>query len=396
MKRIFLIPLALCAFLVPILSNATLCDAQQVTGPQNLLTQSSSENKIEVEIQIGIYEIDVSNLSAEVDIVLTVRFPYKREIDNLDIWITGGGDASISCTLLERENTRTSYMGTYSRTHWLIGGSPEFYPFESYYINFPIFPHISQWEFDFGFIFGERSSASFQGDKTRDLMRTFKTKDAINAVQVSFENYGITTYGPEGQYIENYPMLRVHIEKEERFGILILSPVFLAYAFLASSFMIKVPGAPKRKRDLGVNLRNRLTIYLALFAFSIGFFFSIGSISPSELSLAAVLGLNLSICVSLSGIFSIASNTISKNLNLVALISCAVSTYLVLWSQFLGGTTIVSITLGVPILIFLIPALIICWLHRTEFKVVKNELMKGVRKSSSKLKRKGAKKGLST
>lgn len=394
MKKIFWISfLAFFVILIPTLSNATLCDTQQVTGPQNLLTQSSSENKIEIMIQVGIYEIDLSNLSAEVDIVLTVQFPYERESDDLDVWIAGGGDASISCTLLERDNTKTSYTGTHSRTHWLIGGNPELYPFESYHINFPIFPSTSQWEFDFGFIFGERSSASFQGDKRRALTEIFKTENESNIVQVSFKNYPLSTVGLEGQYQEYYPMLRVHIEREERFGTLILSPVFFAYAFLVFSFMIKVPESPKRKRDLGGSLRNRLTIYLVLFTFSIGFFFSIGSISPYSfvLSLAEVLVLNLSICVSLSGIFSIVSSTTFKNLNLAALISCVVSTYFVLWSPFLGNMTMpVLIVLLIPMLIFLIASAVsmLLWLHRAEFKVVKNELMKGLRRIGRKLKRK--------
>lgn len=352
MKRIFLVSLTFCTFLVPILSNATLCDAQPVTGPQNLLTQSSPENKIEMDIRVWIHDVNLTNLGAEVTIFLKVQFPYKRVSDNLDVWLFGDGEASISCTLSERDNTRTSYIGWHDQTRWLIQGNQEFYPFENYYTRFKIFPYLEPWEENYGFIFSENSGACFSGDKGAALKKTFKTTEN-GRIPISPENYSELVFGKK-----NYPMLRVHIEKEERFGILILAPVFLAYALLASSFMIKVPGAPKRKRDLGVNLRNRLTIYLALFAFSIGFFFSIGSISPSELSLAAVLGLNLSICVSLSGIFSIASNTISKNLNLVALISCAVSTYLVLWSQFLGGTTIVSITLGVPMLIFLVPVLL--------------------------------------
>lgn len=377
MKKIFLISfLAFIVILFPIFSNATVCNGQQVTGPQNLLTRSSPENKIEIMIQVGIYDIDTTNLSAEVDIHLNIVIPENRKQDNLDVWIAGGGDANLVCARIWRTSEATGYSGDYPITHWLIGGNPELYPFESYYIRFPIIPFLAKGELDFGFIFSEDSSASFQGDKTRALMKTFKTKgDGLNEVKVSFENYSITVYGLEGQYLENYPMLRVQIERRESFGFLILSPIFLAYAFLVSSFLIKVPDAPERKKGINGGLRNRLTIYLALFALSIAFFFSVRTIAPYPvvLSLMEIFVINLSICVSLCGIFSIVSNRLLRNLNLAALISCVLATFLVLWSQFLESTIMpVLITLLVPILVFLIPTLylLFSWLRRGGFKEV--------------------------
>jgi hypothetical protein len=301
-----------------------------------MLSTSSSENKIEVLVQVGIYDIDPSNMSAEAHVHLNVIFPYKRSNENLLVLMPGG--PSITCSLALQTENSTNYSGDSDITQWLISGTPELYPFESYSIDFPVVPLISKYEENFGFIFSTSSLATFTGDKTRTLVTKFTTNgNSYGSLQVTLENYAMATASPEGSSTENYPMLVVHTARRENFGILILSPVFLAYALLASSFMLKVPETRKRSRASRENLRNRLTIYLALFAFSVGFFFYISPLSPIELSIAELIVLNLSICVSLSGVFSIFSDAVQKNLNALALIACIISTTLVLILQLPPG-----------------------------------------------------------
>lgn len=339
--------------LVQVFSNdVALCNSQQIIDPQNLLSQSSLENKTEVYLQIGVYEVDLLNLRAEVEISwLEVRIPENRKSESLNIFVSGGGSTTVLCTLSDRAENYTSYSGSSDRMSWLIGGSPELYPFDLYYMTFSVVhnPILR----DYTYTFDNSSRAYFEGLKARTLAKTFVTNPGYSPPS-TFENRYLP-FDNDGKY---YPVLQVRLERKilGSVALPLLISIIFAYVFLATSFWIKVPDITSSKKRKEGGLGNRLTIYVALFAFSIGSFFSIQSMVPSpyQPSLIGVLVLNLGICVFLAGIFSILANTFLRNLDLATWIFCVVFTFINLWWPFYDNATLpIRIVLGAPILIFL-------------------------------------------
>ncbi len=309
----------ICIFLIEIFSNVSLCESQEMIDSQKKLTQSSSEKTASAILQVEIYRVDTTNLRADVRIsYLAVWIPENLRYDSIAVYVHGGGTLHVLCSLLERRDNYTSYCGSSELTTWFIGGTPELYPFDSYYAEFFLSgPRLDKYDCTLE----DQSIVTFAGVEKESLRRVFFVEKYYRP-PYTFENGTRSA----DNYTVTYSILKTRFERNF-FGSAafpLLFSILLAYVFLGSSFLIKVPDFSVGGRKKDDKLRVRLMVYVALFAFSIGVFFPLQSMVPTpyQSSLIGITILNLSICVLWAGILSIFANKLLKNLDFYIWILC--------------------------------------------------------------------------
>jgi hypothetical protein len=99
------------------------------------------DDAVDIWIVVGITDIDQNQKTATLEVYVHVlNYPYN--LTQIEVWISGGGYSTISCT-----NTyavpasivpRFGYEGMSNITLWSLQGWSETYPFDSYLISFNV------------------------------------------------------------------------------------------------------------------------------------------------------------------------------------------------------------------------------------------------------------------
>ncbi len=341
-----LILVTVCAFIATILLSLVPNDLSQ----QETIPEPIPEKTIEISTFIYVYDVDLVKSSADVSMSLMIVIPENRGGDELSVDMVDSSSTTINCFVEHQSSTETTYYGQSDRISWNIRGGPELYPFESYYLRFVIPQFVSHWENYRLVMSTDMCAAKFAGIRRPILTKIFES-DSTGTLQFSFDNYPVTQPSREGEKQIYFPEVDVHLQRQVTYGTLVLAPVFFAFAFLIFSFLIRVPSKDKTSE----NLRNRVTIYLSLFAFSMSYFFFSGGAAPqgSVLSFAGILVITLSICLCISGIGTIVSAAFSKNLDPVTLFCCFAVAALVLLTQFPVVETKSPIYIGMILVIIM-------------------------------------------
>lgn len=240
-----------------------------------------------VRLAVHVLDIDQSKKLAEVKIFVFIdNFPYNRT--KIDVWIVGTGSTIVSC-----KNTGTTrgnewyYQGESNQTAWLLEGTGEIFPFDSYNLRFVIF-HVPLIEDNFSLT-----------SEANELQAFFSEPNAYYLNDLWFLDNGLIPIS------ERKPKeVSFHIQRSSNSQALatiqFLIPIIACYYLLGATLVLD----PKKQ------LAERLRINLSLFVFGPTFFIAIQNFLPyrSSLSFPEFFLTNLMISNTIFGIFSIIGN----------------------------------------------------------------------------------------
>lgn len=233
-----------------------------------------------LSININVLSVHMSNLTATVNVTLQALLPSENEPNFFNIWVSNGIAGGLVDSPLyvpvtsSFEVQRFFYKKTINWNVHLIG-SPNYYPYDSYFLNFTFEVFWSQpnsIRFG-GAFFGDYRLRNIWGDSPVDYY--YNTTDSYGKPLI------ITTI----------------ILVRDGSNMLPIALSILALFFVLGATMFVEPEG---------NLNERVTIFLAVLVFALGFFFSLGSIVPYRhgFTIAETLVLSL---VAGSAIFTIGS-----------------------------------------------------------------------------------------
>lgn len=233
-----------------------------------------------IDISIDFSSIDMQNLTATVDMTTTAYLPSEDEpnIFYIDVYNGLGQNALANAPLFWPVNSsfeaeRFFYENMITWNVHLMG-SPNNYPYDTYFLNFT-----------FNIFWSQPGSLNIQGAyfKDYDLARTWNTPT------ISYQKNVTDSYGR--------PIVIATIDLERNpVSVLPITLLITLLFFVLGGTMFVEP----------TRLNERITVYLAVFVFVAGFFFSLSSLVPFRLGLTVAEILVLSL-VTGSALFVIGS-----------------------------------------------------------------------------------------
>lgn len=240
-----------------------------------------------VRLAVHVLDIDQSKKLAEVKIFVFIdNFPYNRT--KIDVWIVGTGSTIVSC-----KNTGTTrgnewyYQGESNQTAWLLEGTGEIFPFDSYNLRFVIF-HVPLIEDNFSLT-----------SEAHKLQAFFSGPEAYYLNDLWFLENGLIPISERKPKEVSFSIQRS--SNSQALAIIqFLIPIIACYYLLGATLVLD----PKKQ------LAERLRINLSLFVFCPTFFIAIQNFLPyrSSLSFPEFFLTNLMISNTIYGIFSIIEN----------------------------------------------------------------------------------------
>lgn len=243
------------------------------------LAQSpSKENRIDCEVEVEIFDLNVSSRNSTVVIKVSLRNE-TLSYPTVKVLISGGGSAEFYCGSSISEN---EYYGESNATAWRLVSFGEFFPFDFYYLEF----WVQQ-----VYIRNDSDTPRFE-DKvvlsTASSGRVFPSynADALKALWYTSDDLG---HLPVDVKPDRKMSLQITRNSSNAANYALLFPLIAAFVLLGASLALNT-----------CRLRERLTIYVALFAFSPAFLFSIQSYLPFHTSLTILEFLIVALMVSVA------------------------------------------------------------------------------------------------
>jgi hypothetical protein len=253
---------------------------------------ASSDEIVNLDLLVNILEIDTRTNLANIRIsVSTNNFPTNYDQLNVDIF--GGGFAYIEC-----ENAGSNgingwrFQGESEQTSWLLEGTGENYPFNSYTLRFRIDSLT-----DVGGNFTlEQVGAIFIGPNYISMRNTWKTEN-VTLLPIAGT--------PTNEVVFTLEKSQDRLINDVLYS---LAPILGCYYLLGATLILNP------KDDLNARLR----IYLSLFVFSSTFLFALQSFLPfhSSITFPEMLLSNLTVSTAIFTIFSIIANKVNNPWNL--------------------------------------------------------------------------------
>lgn len=254
----------------------------------------NSLNKIGVSFFIKVLDVNDKNKTAKVEILVNIpRYPYNKS--NVGVHVIGSGSAYILCNNTGKvTETEWYYNGKSKEVIWFLQGHGETFPFDTYELPFILRDVEGIDPNNFTLCINDRKFfASFGGKKQYTLLDLWHHD--LNRIPVD-------TIVEENKIIVN-----IHRKFNVRLidFILFLIPIIGCYYLLGLTLIL----------DPQNQIRERLTIYLSLFVFSITFSLNIQPFLPYRtlFSFPEFLLSNLIISITIFGISTLIGN--KKNYN---------------------------------------------------------------------------------
>ena len=247
-----------------------------------LASYEANGESVKVRLIVNVLDIIQSEKLAQIKIVVFItNFPYNES--EVEMMIDAGGIAIVSCSRGGLGPNGWSYHGESDQTVWLLDGSGEVFPFDSYALRFRIL-----WIDFVGENFtllSEGHQAGFDGPRAyylKDLWRT----DTLGLIPIGGNETHEISFTIE-RSVNNLAVAFLEF----------VVPIIACYYLLGSTLMLN----PEKQ------LAERLRIYLSLFVFAPTFLFAIQKFLPYRSSLAfpELLLLNLVVSNAILGIFSV-------------------------------------------------------------------------------------------
>lgn len=250
----------------------------------SIISAQSDEDIVDITIRVHVLDIDQHTRTAQIQILLQIEgLPYNET--NVEVLVIDGGSTLIVCNntgLITADKWR--FSGDSEEITWLLSGTGEVFPFESYLLKFKI-RHLSHIHVNSTALNSEESYSAFGGSQ-QYILTDFWAVD----------NKG---YIPIQKISDNEAIfvIRRSIDSQIYNSLVILLPIILFYYLLGSTLLLK----PESQ------LTERLTIYLAIIVIIPAFMISLNEFLPyrSSLSFPEFLLANLAIETALLGIASI-------------------------------------------------------------------------------------------
>ena len=244
-----------------------------------------------LSISINVLNVDMSNLTATVNITFRALLSSLNEPSSFNIWISN----EINGTLVDSplsvnvdssfQDQRFSYKKTINWNVHLIG-SPNYYPYDSYFLNFTYEVDWSQPKsIQFGgTFFGDYRLRNIWGGSPKDYY--YNTTDNLGKPVI------VTTI----------------ILERDSLNVLPIVLLILALFFVLGGTMVV---ESKRK------LNERVTVFLAILVFAASFFFTLGSMIPYRcgFTIAEILVLALVVGSALFTVGSFLSKAIGEHVD---------------------------------------------------------------------------------
>lgn len=231
------------------------------------------------EIYARIVSIDLQRLVANLSLYVSINLPSEQGRLSLNPVIENSWNGEIinqeyfPIQVIDRFRSQLDKLWIVS----LLGNSNE-YPFDSYFLNLTYTLPIA----------GVKLERLTVQTYNQDLKASWKISEEVKVVSSISEDDGVP------QSIIN---MVIRFERQPWTILPIVLPLLMSLLVLGSTPLIE-----SQKGELS----NRLTVYLSLFIFGIGFFFSIGSYQPFSYGLTIATGLTL-IMISATSFFMITS-----------------------------------------------------------------------------------------
>lgn len=252
----------------------------------SLIPVSSAEpedDSVTVRLAVHVFDIDQSRKIAEVKTYIYIDdFPDNRT----EVWvrIIGGGSLWIPCKNYGPIRVDTwRYQGESNQTAWLLEGTSEIFPFDSYNLRFKIL-EMPIVEGNFSLSSSKELQAFFDGPKAYSLKDLWRVDSGLIPIANLRQN--------EVSFLiqrSSDSLIVAFIE--------FLVPIIGCFYLLGATLLLD----PKRQ------LAERLRIHLSLFVFATTFFMGIQGFLPyrSSLSFPEFLLTNLTISNTIFGILSV-------------------------------------------------------------------------------------------
>ena len=229
-------------------------------------------------IIINVFNVDLNNLTATLNITFDALLPSSNEPDFLPIGIENKFDETLADSPIyihvNSSSQRYSYKGTVSWNVHLVGLSNR-YPFDSYSVNLT---YNVDWS--------EPNSINFEGAWFGD----YRLRGVWGNEPESQWNYTTDEYG-RPIIVTTLTFIRASAD------VLPLIMLIQVLFFVLGGTMLVDPTRM---------LNERITVFLAILVFSAGFFFSLNSVVPYRLGFTVGELLILSVVVG-SGVFTLVS-----------------------------------------------------------------------------------------
>jgi hypothetical protein len=263
-----------------ILYFVSAADNSNNTIPQNEHTPYyvSEPPSSRLAIIIDVFNVDMNNLTATLNITFDALLPSSNEPDFLPIGIENKFDETLADSPVyihvNSSSQRYSYKGTLSWNVHLVGLSNS-YPFDFYSVNLT---YNMDWS--------EPDSINFEGAWFGD----YRLRGVWGNEPESQWNYTTDEYG-RPIIVTTLTFIRASAD------VLPLTMLIQVLFFVLGGTMLVDPTRM---------LNERITVFLAILVFSAGFFFSLNSVVPYRLGFTVGELLILSVVVG-SGVFTLVS-----------------------------------------------------------------------------------------
>lgn len=246
------------------------------------------DESLTVELNIQVFNIDIQEKLANITIQVQIpNFPYNET--SVLIRIVGGGDVTLQCKNVEKNNICWFFKGDTNQTLWLLDGSGEAFPFDTYTLRFKVE--------ELSYFTGTISLSSNIQDAYFSGQLAYKLKDNWHSNDLSLPLRYVN--GNEVGFV-----IEKNLDSTIIIAIQFLAPIVACYYLLGAT----------RFLDPRKNLAGRLRIHLSLFVFSSTFLLTIQPSLPyhSSLTFPEFLLTNLTISTAIFGIFSLIGNKPKK------------------------------------------------------------------------------------
>ncbi len=205
----------------------------------------AQDNLAKGYIVISVYDINSTNNTATVSFL--VQFVnFTSDLEEIHFLIASSGKP-IDIRL--NKIADGFFSGSTDKIEWSMAGYPENYPFDSYFMNFSLdLPYYYKGSEIY-------PSANFEGEKEKTLSSYWVTINNSKSLPL-----GIVVGKTE---------IIVDVIKRWQWGVPIMLPIWISFAFLGASFLIE-------SKDLA----NHLLITTSIFVFGPIYFFTLNSSIP--------------------------------------------------------------------------------------------------------------------
>lgn len=234
-------------------------------------------NSFKARIDVVVHDLNVKTGNATISIDVSL-FNETSSFPTVLVIISGGGTIELNCG-----STDYGYDGKINGIEWKTKAVGDFYPYDYYILNFWIQQVYVRngsdtLRFEDNILLDSNSSGRIILNDYSRLEVNWKTVDQFGTLaRYSFDASG-RKFGVEMSKNSNFS------------NYVLLIPIFGANFFLGASFAVN-----SKKY-----LRERITIFFAIFAFSSVFMFSIQPYLPLHSSLTIIEFLNLSLVMGVS------------------------------------------------------------------------------------------------